>query len=208
MSKKVTTLSSLLSCAACGSREDAILDEEKDLIMDTTPDRSLLRSRSSGRVTESAGWDLDESVGSDYDQFEDSERATKRGAHRRSISDPCLDRQDAQEDDLGQPNGAQDDEFLDAVASHSAHVATLPRYPVRDTRNRNCFSEPPVSIFHVRGPSYFRDKKKIKSGPYLLTARGCDLFLVDNKGDCVLKKRCVSFISNLVRTRTCFLPES
>jgi hypothetical protein len=54
---------------------------------------------------------------------------------------------------------------------------TLPRYPVASTRNLNCWSEPSVEIFHVRGWNYLVDKKKIPSGPYLLTARGCDLFL-------------------------------
>ena len=133
---------------------------------------------------------MDESCGSDYDQFEDSERvdsSDKKKHHRRSISDPHLVEKD---DTVG-------DVFMDAVSQHSTSqqkssiVDTMPRYPVMDTRNKNCFSEPPVSIFHVRGPSYFRDKKKTKSGPYLLRARGCDLLLADNNGECVLNQRWV-----------------
>jgi Protein ENHANCED DISEASE RESISTANCE 2, C-terminal len=59
-------------------------------------------------------------------------------------------------------------------------LPTLPRYPVAETRNKNCWSSPPVSIFSVRGPHYFTDKKKITSSAYLFETRGSDIFLADD----------------------------
>jgi hypothetical protein len=44
----------------------------------------------------------------------------------------------------------------------------------------NCWSSPSSSNFHVRGPNYLTDKKKIPSGDFLFPTRGCDLFLTDN----------------------------
>jgi len=44
----------------------------------------------------------------------------------------------------------------------------------------NCWSSPPSGNFHVRGPNYLKDKKKVPSENYLLPTRGCDLFLTDN----------------------------
>lgn len=59
-------------------------------------------------------------------------------------------------------------------------LPTFARYPVVASKNKNCWNEPPVSLFHVRGRNYFVDKKKIASGPYLFQARGIDLFLADD----------------------------
>jgi len=56
-------------------------------------------------------------------------------------------------------------------------LPTLPPCLIAETKGTNGWSHPPVDIFHVRGPTYLDDKKKVVSGPYLLTARGCDLFL-------------------------------
>ncbi|KAL7534781.1 hypothetical protein ACHAXR_010189 [Thalassiosira sp. AJA248-18] len=44
----------------------------------------------------------------------------------------------------------------------------------------NCWSSPASTNFHVRGPNYLKDKKKVPSGDYLFPCRGCDLFLTDN----------------------------
>lgn len=45
----------------------------------------------------------------------------------------------------------------------------------------NCWSSPPSSNFHVRGPNYLSDKKKVPSpGDFIFPTRGCDLFLTDN----------------------------
>jgi hypothetical protein len=56
---------------------------------------------------------------------------------------------------------------------------TLPRYPVGETHDKNCWSEPPEDIFKVRGARYLRDDSKVVSGPYLMRARGSDLLLVN-----------------------------
>jgi hypothetical protein len=61
-------------------------------------------------------------------------------------------------------------------------VNTLPtfnRFPFTETKNRNCWSEPPHNIFTIRGPNYLKDKKKIACQKFLLQAIGCDLFLSD-----------------------------
>jgi Protein ENHANCED DISEASE RESISTANCE 2, C-terminal len=45
----------------------------------------------------------------------------------------------------------------------------------------NCWSRPDPSVFQVRGPQYFHDKKKIPSASgYLFPCRGIDLFLTDS----------------------------
>lgn len=106
------------------------------------------------------------------DQFEDSERVeTSEKLHRRSVSAPP---HKAAETRNGETSTGHEDIVRGDV------IPTLPRYPVAETRNKNCWSEPPVSIFHVRGKNYLTDKKKFPSGPYLLSTRGSDLFLCDN----------------------------
>ncbi len=44
----------------------------------------------------------------------------------------------------------------------------------------NCWSSPPSTNFHVRGPNYIKDKKKVPSADYIFPTRGVDLFLTDN----------------------------
>lgn len=111
-------------------------------------------------------------------------KATK--GHIRAMSDPFDTQEDA--DEIFLDAAAAEDEFNDDEPMQSTHrqphatagiIATFPRYPFMATRNKNCYSEPPVDIFHVRGIDYFSDKKKVPSAPYLLRARGCDLFLMD-----------------------------
>ena len=64
---------------------------------------------------------------------------------------------------------------------HQHHIPTLPRFPVLETKDRNCWSEPPYSNFNIRGHNYLTDpKNKIPSGPYLFTARGADLILTND----------------------------
>ncbi|KAL7577720.1 hypothetical protein ACA910_015227 [Epithemia clementina (nom. ined.)] len=67
-----------------------------------------------------------------------------------------------------------------AVPGGGSYYPTLPRYPVAATRDKNCWSEPPVSLFSVRGGNYLKDKKKVPSKDYLCKVRGCDLFLFDD----------------------------
>jgi len=131
-----------------------------------------MRSRSSERIDEKDLEEVKQSLNSDELQV-DSERVheQKRSFHRRSMSDPF----DAQEE--------QAKEFLHLKATEGEVLPTLPRYPVAETRNKNCWSEPPVTIFHVRGPDYLTTKKKLPSASYLLPARGCDLFLSNNSKD-------------------------
>lgn len=43
----------------------------------------------------------------------------------------------------------------------------------------NCYSEPHCGDFKIRGPNYFKDKKKIPSGDFIFPTRGVDLFLTD-----------------------------
>jgi hypothetical protein len=43
----------------------------------------------------------------------------------------------------------------------------------------NCWSQPPPSNFHVRGPKYLKDKVKIESADFVFPCRGIDLFLTD-----------------------------
>jgi len=98
----------------------------------------------------------------------------KQVIHVRAMSDPF----DAQKQDIN------DDDTTQVTSSTSSmleqlFLPTLPRYPVSETRNKNCWSESPIDTFQVRGPSYCGDKKKVSSGSYLLTARGCDLFIQD-----------------------------
>ena len=46
--------------------------------------------------------------------------------------------------------------------------------------HHNRWSSPPSEKFHVRGPTYLKDKAKVPSAKYLFPCRGCDLFLTDN----------------------------
>ncbi|KAL3759436.1 hypothetical protein ACHAWU_000735 [Discostella pseudostelligera] len=61
-------------------------------------------------------------------------------------------------------------------------IPTLPRYPVAETKNCNCWSEPPHSKFNVRSKTYLRDKKpsKIASEHYILRAIGADVILTNS----------------------------
>jgi hypothetical protein len=113
----------------------------------------------------------------------DSERATEPNAnskfHRRAMSDPF---------DTAEIGGVTDADTASELSSSGdllvqpdAHaLPTLPRFPVSETRDTNCWSEPSVSIFHVRGEDYLTNKKKVASDPYLLRARGVDLFVTDH----------------------------
>ena len=86
--------------------------------------------------------------------------------HRRSVSDP-----------FDVPGLEQPESGDSSTATPVNALPTLPRYPVAETRDLNCWSEPPVEIFKVRGKNYLKDKKKVPSAPYLFSARGCDLLL-------------------------------
>ena len=68
-------------------------------------------------------------------------------------------------------------------------LPTLHRFPCTETRNQNCWSESPAEMFEVRGPLYLSgEKTKIPCTNYLLTARGCDLFLTEDNSMVDLSK--------------------
>lgn len=98
--------------------------------------------------------------------------------HRRAVSDP-FDTPDMDAPADGLP---VDDNGL--IEEQQFALPTLQRYPFAETHNRNCWSEPPVDIFQVRGKDYLTDKKKVTAKKYLLRARGCDLFLADKPNCC------------------------
>ena len=58
----------------------------------------------------------------------------------------------------------------------------MPRFPNGAAlgSHLNCWSEPIVGNFQVRGPSYLQDRRKVPSSPFLFPVRGMDLFLTDH----------------------------
>lgn len=131
---------------------------------------------------------------------EKKRHVSRRSVHVRAMSDP-FDTQEEKESlhDLVEEALADEEEPMHSGES----LPTMPRFPVADTRNKNCWSEPQVDIFQVRGPMYFDDKKKITSGPYLLDARGCDIFLTDEAHQCELEDRYVLYDWAREGTRRC-----
>lgn len=99
-------------------------------------------------------------------------------SHRRANSDPF---------DVAGMDGVGEDGHIDEHSFDDEKqfaLPTLQRYPFAETNNHNCWSEPPVDIFQVRGADYLTDKKKVTAKKYLLRARGCDLFLADKPNNC------------------------
>lgn len=114
------------------------------------------------------------------DAYLQSERP---GPLDRAVSD-LFDAQEDYENKITKKGSASTEEETTLSSTYSGSdsslsLPTLPRYPVAETRNTNCWSEPPVSIFSVRGSNYFADKKKITSAQYLFEARGSDILLSD-----------------------------
>lgn len=103
--------------------------------------------------------------------------------HRRTMSDP-FDTPDCggiTDGDLHHEEPVKDYGLLEEQ-EHA--LPTLARFPFAETNDKNCWSEPPVNIFSVRGPNYLSKKKKVTAERYLLRARGCDLFLADKPSGC------------------------
>ena len=121
----------------------------------------------------------------DYDRDAEPSRITR--GHRRAMSDP-FDTADIGGATDGDYKLERQDQENEAADEEQEPLPTLPRFPVAETRDKNCWSEPPVSIFHVRGANYLDDRKKVAAQKYLLRARGCDLFLADNPQHCVLRE--------------------
>lgn len=179
-----STCLAFFQCEPCCFFEETIMHQRASASrrsLDNTSDVAL-RSRSVERFSSQDG-DV-EKHGKKNDQFAD------RMPIQRSMSDPF----DTQEDAATVGISVESDEnSLSAsrarTMSRDMNLATMPRYPHHESKDRNSFSEPPVSIFSVRGPNYFQDKKKVTSGPYMLPARGCDLLLVDENQNADLSER-------------------
>mmetsp|Transcript_24996 Transcript_24996/g.69166 ORF Transcript_24996/g.69166 Transcript_24996/m.69166 type:complete len:430 (-) Transcript_24996:168-1457(-) len=105
--------------------------------------------------------------------------------HRRAMSDPFDNGlSDREMDEIRKAEEeAQDAEkkAVDTFKPSSTGIPTLPRYPVAVTHDKNCWSEPPISIYSVRGANYMKDKKKVPSGNYICPALGCDLLLSEDE---------------------------
>ena len=193
--------SSFLSCYTCGLEEqffDCNMRRASTSRREHPLQSPLQRARSSERLTsthEESGEEnfLDahqeeerlaestdnDSLAPEFSHSDEDDRPTvassrsQRRMHERAMSDP-FDTQEVKDAILQ----VQNENF---AAEKAMAYPTLMRYPVAETRNKNCWSEPPVTIFSVRGPQYFvgSKKKKQTSGPYLLSARGADIFLFD-----------------------------
>jgi hypothetical protein len=100
------------------------------------------------------------------------EKQSPRNQFKRIDSDPL--------DSTGDIDEALPKVVPKEKARIAAALPTLPRYPIAETKNHNCWSEPHAGkCFKVRGPKYFVDKKKISSGAYVFPARGADLILTN-----------------------------
>jgi Protein ENHANCED DISEASE RESISTANCE 2, C-terminal len=118
----------------------------------------------------------------------ENEELKGASGHCRSMSDPF---DTAQFEDAISPAATTDEEEdeyyaasmsqLSISSEHGAALPTFQRFPCGESRNKNCWSEPPIAIFSIRGANYFTDKVKVPSSPYLLPARGSDVFLTDSK---------------------------
>lgn len=106
-------------------------------------------------------------------------------SHRRAVSDP-FDTAEMEGITDGIADGPTDEQGLAEEAENA--LPTLHRWPYAENNNKNCWSEPPIDNFQVRGPRYMTDKKKITATSYLLRARGCDLFLSDKPNTCDMAK--------------------
>ena len=90
-------------------------------------------------------------------------------------------------DDAGPDDSSDTDHGLDitqpSTLLQQEQIPTLPRYPITETKNCNCWSEPPHHKFNVRGEDYLNEKKgtKIPSGEYLFRAIGADLILTNER---------------------------
>jgi hypothetical protein len=106
------------------------------------------------------------------------------GNHRRSNSDPFDDGGDELVRVSETGNDGVEKRRNDDGTNNNNKVQALPtlhRFPCMQTRNQNCWSESPTEMFEVRGPNYVSgDKIKIPCKNYLLSSRGCDLFLTDD----------------------------
>jgi hypothetical protein len=115
--------------------------------------------------------------------FDNEQQATKEHKNDDSAESGGVTDADLNPEDTSSELSSSLSEDLQVLVQPDVHahaLPTLPRFPVSETQDTNCWSEPSVSIFNVRGEDYLTNKKKVASGPYLLRARGVDLFVTDN----------------------------
>lgn len=178
---------------------------------DTNPLTPGVRSRSSERhidlesdliMNENSNNIPSMTVENNYDITGNMEKPASSNLYR-SMSDPF---DTAQSDDIVGGTASDDDDDLYVLAASTSQMSiengtnsltntrssnnsyspnlqipTFARYPCIENKNKNCWSEPPITIFHVRGLNYCTDQKKVPSQPYLLRSRGSDIFLTDPK---------------------------
>lgn len=143
-------------------------------------ERSIRQHNDGGRHLEFEQEDEEKEKATGRERLPSDSSFTMRvKTHRRVMSDP-FDNADVDASATG-----YDHRLLD---EGQFALPTLHRFPFAETSNRNCWSEPPVNIFSVRGPGYLSDKKKITAQKYLLAARGCDLFLSDKPSECDVER--------------------
>jgi Protein ENHANCED DISEASE RESISTANCE 2, C-terminal len=177
------SVASLFSCGYnCGTTEhyNPVTSTQSTTMRHSAARRSdnfqspPIRSRSAERYSATAKVDDTLSPKSQDDlEFE-------RASLRRATSDLYDSQLDADSQQYVVNESVTANETLSTQSESSHYFPTLPRFPVAESHNRNCWSEPPIAIFSVRGRSYFTDKKKVGSGPYLFPARGSDIFLTDS----------------------------
>ena len=108
-------------------------------------------------------------------------------SHRRVMSDPfdTADSGGITDGDQQQAGLIKDYGLLEEEENA---LPTLQRFPFAQTQDKNCWSEPNVDIFSIRGPNYLVDRKKVTAKRYILSARGCDLFLADKPHACNISR--------------------
>lgn len=72
----------------------------------------------------------------------------------------------------------EDEDHDDIMAVNQSPLPMFPPGAELGTK-LNCWSQPPSTNFHVRGPNYLKDKVKIESADFVFPCRGIDLFLTD-----------------------------
>lgn len=117
---------------------------------------------------------------------------------RRSVSDP-LDALEDVDEIWKEDQGALTAPPSPDSARRILCLPTLPRFPCVEQQNENCWSEPPINIFRVRGKDYLTAKNKVPSQPYLLRSRGCDLLLTKLNSNDDIAERSLSLLGGTLR---------
>ncbi|KAL3817026.1 hypothetical protein ACHAXA_002938 [Cyclostephanos tholiformis] len=132
---------------------------------------------------------------------DDVDEAIALGANKTnldaSIAHHLLLRADS--DPLEVPAAPTDTSAAQSFPRGGMPLPTLRRYPVAETMNTNCWSEPPYAHFNVRGGGYLREKRPVKvpSGPYLFRAIGSDVILTKSSSG---QPPCTSIVSKYSTT--------